>query len=402
MNAAPPTSTPAVSPVLAKARHPARRRLREWSLKLALVLGGTVVALVLAELTIRLFPGAFGIHASLEYYMPHVFAQDPDITWTLRPGASSPHQHFAGDYDVTVTIDPRGFRVTPQRPSQPKLLMLGDSFTFGLGVEDDETFPYQLAERLPGWNVLNAGYTGGASLDTQFAWLRRNVANLRPKLVLFQVFEANDYNEMFENVWQETNERGIPVKIHTKYYVKNGRDILSYTHQSFARRTAAVIRRSSHLGFLLVNKAEVFYFLTLPKLLGNAAHMEDTTEIREFADATFVKIKVIVDAIQAHAAKYGYEAGFVFVPRTYWTPGEKLRLYKSEIYEAYLREKGIRYHTLDRLWEEEARKIHLPNDAHYTAYGNAVVAEELRKWLVADYALNPGTTTGSTGTLAGE
>jgi hypothetical protein len=380
-----------VSPARVAAARRLRRqdRLRDWGIKLALMTGGIAAALILTEVTVRLFPRAFGIHAPLDYYMPHVFARDPDITWTLEPGARSPHQHFAGDYDVTVTIDPRGFRITPHAEGRPNLLILGDSFTFGLGVQDRETFPSQLATKLPGWNVLNGGYTGGASLDTQFLWLRRHYPILRPKLVLFQVFEANDYNEVAENVWRETDAQGVPAKILTKYRVKDGRATLAYSHQSFPRRAAAVIRRSSHLGFLLVNKVEVFYFLTLPKLLGNAQRYEDTTEIKEFADAAFEKIKTIIGAIQAHSAAHGYEFGFVFVPRTYWTPGEKLRLYKAEIFEAHLREQGIRYQTLDRLWEEDAAKIHLPNDAHYTAYGNAVVAEELRKWLMKDFALRP-------------
>jgi hypothetical protein len=364
-------------------------RLRNWSIQLALIVGGVGAALVLAEIAVRTFPHAFGIHAPLDYYMPHVFAQDPEITWTLDPGARSPHQHFAGDYDVTVTIDPRGFRITPHAEGRPNLLVLGDSFTFGLGVQDRETYPSQLATKLPGWNVLNGGYVGGASLDTHFLWLRRNYPIYRPKFVIFQVFEANDYNEVAENVWQETDAQGVPAKILTKYQVKDGRSTLTYSHQSFTRRMAALIRRSSHIGFLLVNKVEVFYFLTLPKLLGQAQRNEDTTEMKEFADAAFEKISTIIGAIEAHSAKHGYQFGFVFVPRTYWTSGEKLHLYKAAIFEAHLRERGIRFHTLDRLWEEDAAKIHLPNDAHHTAYGNGVVAEELYRWLIKDFALRP-------------
>lgn len=368
---------------------------RELAIKVLLMVFGVVAALALAELTIRLFPRAFGIHASLQYYMPHVFAQDDTITWTLLPGARSRHEHFAGDFNVEVTVDQRGFRKTQQAKGRPNLLILGDSFTFGLGVEDDETYPAQLAARLPDWNILNAGYTGGASLDTQFLWLRQHVQTYQPKLVLFQVFEANDYNEIAANTWEQVDDAGLPLKIRTKYFVRPNEKILSHHYQGLVRRTAALLRRSSHLGFLLVNKCEVLYFLTLPKLLGLHQQLEDTPEIKQFADATFEKIKLLLDGIRAHSAEHGYQYGFVLVPRTYWQPGKKLALYKSQLIENHLREQGVRFTTLDALWDMNPELLHLPNDAHYTTYGNQVVAAEITKWLQAAFEIPsaPGFTT---------
>lgn len=66
-------------------------------------------------------------------------------------------------YDVTYSYDSQCRRQSV--PKNPKakyfVLALGDSFTFGQGVEDEETYPSQLAERWPLVDVYNYGICGG-------------------------------------------------------------------------------------------------------------------------------------------------------------------------------------------------------------------------------------------------
>lgn len=63
------------------------------------------------------------------------------------------------EFDVHYTHDPEGFRVMPEptEPSpHPEILFLGCSFTYGIGVEDDQTYPAILAaEAWPGFKVRN-------------------------------------------------------------------------------------------------------------------------------------------------------------------------------------------------------------------------------------------------------
>lgn len=51
-------------------------------------------------------------------------------------------------------------RVPDTRPSECRIVALGDSVTFGYGVEDDETFVNQLARMLPEVELINAGLPG--------------------------------------------------------------------------------------------------------------------------------------------------------------------------------------------------------------------------------------------------
>ncbi len=79
----------------------------------------------------------------------HVF--DPHLGWRMKPGIRT---------DDLVT-NSTGVRATREyevgrRAGRKRLLLLGDSFTFGHGVKNDETFAHFLeAEHLPGWEVVN-------------------------------------------------------------------------------------------------------------------------------------------------------------------------------------------------------------------------------------------------------
>lgn len=66
-------------------------------------------------------------------------------------------------YDVTYTIDAAGRRVVPVPGAQARpasILFCGCSFTFGEGLEDDETLPYHTGLLTPRHRPWNLGYWG--------------------------------------------------------------------------------------------------------------------------------------------------------------------------------------------------------------------------------------------------
>ena len=69
-------------------------------------------------------------------------------------------------YNVIYTIGPNGFRLVPgsaPRPVDGCILLMGDSITFGQGVEDRETYASRLAELGERrWQVHNFGIPGWA------------------------------------------------------------------------------------------------------------------------------------------------------------------------------------------------------------------------------------------------
>ena len=102
------------------------------------------------------------VTATLVYrtHLPDIFEHDGRYGYVLRPNAHDRERSF--DYDVTYTIDADGHRVTPS-PGTPRatIMLVGDSFTFGTGVEDRETYPYLLGTQYwPDVKVVNAGVSG--------------------------------------------------------------------------------------------------------------------------------------------------------------------------------------------------------------------------------------------------
>lgn len=73
------------------------------------------------------------------------------------------------------------------------MLVLGDSFGWGFGVEQDERFSEILERRHPDWEIINASVSGYGT-DQQFLYLRERGLKLRPDVVLV-LFSSNDFAE---------------------------------------------------------------------------------------------------------------------------------------------------------------------------------------------------------------
>ena len=76
----------------------------------------------------------------------------------------------------------RGTREYGPLPTRPRIVMIGDSFTYGLGVRDDETSSAQLERRLDA-EVINAGVNGYGT-DQSFLMWEHEGKRLAPQVVV--------------------------------------------------------------------------------------------------------------------------------------------------------------------------------------------------------------------------
>jgi hypothetical protein len=111
------------------------------------------------------------------------------------------HPEFPG---IRVEINSLGMRdaeanAAPLEPGDASVLVLGDSFTFGTGVDLDETFCHRLAARAPEitprrLRMFNGGVPGMSPLK-ELVMLRAVAEGTRPEVVVVAICEANDLGE---------------------------------------------------------------------------------------------------------------------------------------------------------------------------------------------------------------
>lgn len=159
-----------------------------WRKKLAATAGGLVVALTAVEVALWIadVPRFHRAHSAPEQFR---FVQEPDsgrYFWVNKPGTriefeydSDPRGYFEPGNIVRHTVNAEGFRGDAFRAPAPRTLRLaffGDSFTFGEGVHDGDTFAEVTARLLDEHyeqnrvrvESYNFGVSGYNTRDCQF------------------------------------------------------------------------------------------------------------------------------------------------------------------------------------------------------------------------------------------
>ena len=137
-----------------------------------------------AETSEELSPQARrGIQAVLDGSSPVQF--DREVGWVHRPGSDW------GGYHITEQ-GTRGFRIydIPAPDPSRRILCVGDSFTFGYEVKDDESFPAQGEQLAPGTEWINLGICGGGPTNALMQY-RKNGRRFGGKYVVIGFMTNN-------------------------------------------------------------------------------------------------------------------------------------------------------------------------------------------------------------------
>ena len=172
-----------------------------------LALAGLVSAALLIEGTLRLLTPEWLRFRMSEMDSGQQVFFNSDEGWPLEcldggcyrftPG--SEFKVVTSEYSHSVSIDEYGARVTPDSIiSDARFIpFVGDSFTFGIGVDDNETF-VNLLDVVPNVDLLNMGIPGSA-LSHHIDIVERRHAELgAPELYVFVFFLGNDFQNLVE------------------------------------------------------------------------------------------------------------------------------------------------------------------------------------------------------------
>jgi hypothetical protein len=162
--------------------------------------------------------------------------------WDLRPG-------FEGQlHDVWMTVDARGHRgdgrVRPVPPGRARVVMLGDSITFGSWARDGDTFSALLDGH---YDLINLGVEG---YDTAQELLKfeHEGSGYRPDVVVLNFTVANDVSDNASGISGREEEGGQwPVPYFT--LDARGSPVLHDAHMRLtaARRLAQWMQDESYL-----------------------------------------------------------------------------------------------------------------------------------------------------------
>jgi N-acetylglucosaminyldiphosphoundecaprenol N-acetyl-beta-D-mannosaminyltransferase len=129
----------------------------------------------------------------LERYPEGLYLPSASRQYRLRPGFRGVFRY--PEFTVPVRINHQGLRAGRDYgppPAGRRILALGDSFTMGYSVREEQTWAKILETRLgPPWEVLNAGVPGYSTWQ-ELAWLEEEGLALRPQIVLLGFFLGND------------------------------------------------------------------------------------------------------------------------------------------------------------------------------------------------------------------
>lgn len=309
---------------------------------------------------------------------------DPDLGWALRADAST--TILGGGSAWRATTNARGFRGADipeaRAPGRRRIVVLGDSFSFGWGVDDGRTYADLLAAdaRLAA-DVANFAVPG-YSTDQQLWTFERHGARLRPDVVVLQ-FCANDV-EGNGSSFAHRRPKPCLVRLVTGEWVVGGRPVRredppparwAAWSEAMSGRSALWAAVSGAVPIVRprgipVHPASAGDGTTPPAADGIAGGTVTDILLRRLRDASAAAGArlVVFDATDLAAAE-----------REARSDGDFLTPLSRRLRELG-RDAGFDVHSVDRALVDAAARgvdVVLAGDGHWSADGHRVVAESL-------------------------
>ena len=168
------------------------------------------VLLLIGELVLR-FRGdrPFEPRIPNVLYNPEfVFKADGELGYALKPGSIIITLCDLDSLSFTVTHNNFFGRTTSavvKKTPFSDILILGGSFAYGMGMEDDATFPYLLQQRYPDLSIINLSTPGHGQVHSLIKLQQAVKAGNIPKLAIVTYSHYHDHT----NTWARISRQSI-------------------------------------------------------------------------------------------------------------------------------------------------------------------------------------------------
>lgn len=154
-----------------------------------LVVGSVLLSLLVMEIGIRIW------NPSIGNPMTEIHRPSAEYGWELVPGSSG-YGALREHYQINASgLRDRDYPLQ-KKPGVYRIAVLGDSFTFGMGVNLEDTYPKRLEKILqqqdPNIEVINFGVIGH-DMWQHHEMLKRRALSYHPDLVVLALFPGDDF-----------------------------------------------------------------------------------------------------------------------------------------------------------------------------------------------------------------
>lgn len=389
--------------------------LRALALQSVSLFIAIAIVLAIAEVTLRMFPGLIGLAALMEFEpglraevatrldLPTVhsaihissaerFDRGPEIR---LPGANSVRTMLSDPNDLALgaiermSVDENGFCNEPSQSADGKadILLAGDSFTFCTAVHVTDTAAYKLQQQT-GRTTYNLGVPGIGPYE-YLELARRHAARLKPRVVVFNVYEGNDLRDV-------TRARQFIDRKHDQQEDVERGSSVSYALE-FARANVRLVKKELR-GFAASHDFRYSAIVEDAMMEMNTANSDqdeaDYAFKLESGDVSFELFATPLNNFIAWAKSSGVTPLVVYTPSMYTAYDSTVRFSDPRVgaavrnlsrkQRAWFAENasklGFVFLDLTPAFQREAnvgRLTHFPSNVHLTPLGHTIVAQEL-------------------------
>jgi len=156
----------------------------------------------------------------------------------FRPNSKA--RYHTIEFDYVAEINSLGLRdreIHIEKEEKFRILCFGDSWTFGWGVNVENSWPkileqYLLDNGFENIEVINCG-KGGEYTSTYKKYMKKVVPLLKPDLVLVGVLQANDLAQLYESNFV-INQTDANTESFTNFFLRNTKSVIGkYLKHSF-------------------------------------------------------------------------------------------------------------------------------------------------------------------------
>lgn len=333
---------------------------------------GIFIGTLIAELIARRF---FNVQGQL-------FEYNPSTGYITKPNRSfeSKTPEFMVHYE-TNDLGLRGPDINVENLGDCTILGLGDSFTFGMGVEYEETYLEVMRRALlnpphENFGVINAGQ-GGWGTAQQAVFLEENIAVFHPRLIIVGVYQNDITDNISPNLFEITADQHLE---RTGIVPKSRIDEVRELADSVPLY-AWLSENSALFGLLRVFVQNIFTRPTATPAAVDTTNPQPAVATSQETEKYLINLeRLLLLRIQAIALESGSQVVFVFIPQM----RDKETLFVDEAVYGVCDTGGMLCIDMRDALKTSAHpleSLYYPHDRHWKPLGHLVAGTELAAYI---------------------